>query len=143
MREYVEINMGEELRTLEEAAQHLADSVDMNATEFQNMGQAMAHYLMSFGIDAESAREIARAIENMILYGENVATSMQKAFEELREYGEDARREADADRRDRPPKRVQALGLSPPQRKYWINYKPRNRLPAKGLKKANDRRAET
>lgn len=79
-------------------------------------------------------KEIIEAYQRIMLYGGSSIQSMQEAFEEIRKCSVDAQRKAETERRGKPPKHVPALGLSPPQTKYWINYKARDRLPAKGMK---------
>ena len=140
-------DLGEAFEELKKEAQRLADMLGdeaaAEAAEYPDGEQALFLYLKSFGIDHEKMREIMQAIEQLILYGENGEPSMQAAFEELRKLAVDLRHKEAAGRSRKPPRRVPSPALSPPQRKYWINYKPRNRLPVNGQKKKTDRRAET
>ena len=114
----------------------LCDTPGEFLTESQ---QKMLLYLQSVGFPEEWINALMKLVDSMILLGD----SMQKTFEDIQKLAAEARREEEAERRTRPPKRTAAAGLSPPQRKYWINYRARDKLPAKGLKTSAIRRKRT
>ena len=117
----------EELLGTADFLSSLCDTPGVLLTENQ---RKLFLYLQSVGFPEEWINALMKLVDSMILLGD----SMQKTIEELQKLATEARREAEADRRIRPPKRTAAAGLSPPQRKYWINYRARDKLPAKGLK---------
>lgn len=75
----------------------------------------------------EMSPEVASAI------GEAVR-ALQEYCEELAKTVEEIRRKEELFGRPIPPKRTPAAGLSPPQRRYWINYRARDKLPAKPVR---------
>ena len=137
----------ESIEVLKNEARRLADLLGEDAilesAKYPEDVRVAYLYLKSFGIDLGKIREAMEAFALLFSNWQSGFTSLREAFEELRKLAVDLRHKEAAGRSRKPPRRVPSPALSPPQRKYWINYKPRNRLPVKGRKKKTDRRAET